>query len=79
MALPGEVNGGKSVVTCDCGTLLPLRVYHSAAGYYIGYWCPNCGPYGRESEYFITEALAKAYLHDLLENSNTLFLRRVDK
>lgn len=41
--------------TCsECKTELPLKVLKSAAGYYVGYWCPNCGPYGRESGYFQT-------------------------
>lgn len=79
MALPGEINGGKSAITCDtCGTKLPLKVYHSHAGYYLGYFCPLCGPYGRESDYFKTEALAKAYLHDWLENENKLFMRTTE-
>jgi hypothetical protein len=78
MALEGEITGGHSTTTCECGKLLPLMVCHSAAGYYIGYFCPYCGPYGRESSYFRSEPLAKAYLYDLLENNNTLFLRNTD-
>jgi hypothetical protein len=42
----------------DCDEELPLKVLESAAGYYVGYFCPNCGPYGRKSEYFQTTALA---------------------
>lgn len=43
----------------DCGEQLPLKVCHSAAGYYIGWFCPNCGPYGRDSvEYYRTHEVA---------------------
>jgi DNA-directed RNA polymerase subunit RPC12/RpoP len=49
--------------TClDCGAELPLKVLKSSSAYYIGYFCPNCGPYGRISEYFQTAALAEAVL-----------------
>jgi hypothetical protein len=41
----------------DCGHEMPLKVCHSAAGYYVGRWC-GCGPYSRESEYFTTEESA---------------------
>ena len=47
MTLPGEcVNDTKT--TChECGTELVIDVQKSAAGYYIGFWCENCGPYLR--------------------------------
>ncbi len=52
MALPGELKGTKGA-TCDCGTNMDLSVCQSAAGYYLGYTCPNCYmPFSRESEYF---------------------------
>ena len=42
--------------TCeDCNTELPLKVLRSAAGHYLGYWCPNCGPYSRMSSYYDKE------------------------
>ena len=52
MTLPGEcVNDTKT--TChECGTGLTIDVQKSAAGYYIGFWCENCGPYSRESGYY---------------------------
>jgi len=37
---------------CDCGTILALKVLKSAAGYYLGYCCPSCGPYDRISAYY---------------------------
>jgi hypothetical protein len=33
-------------MTCpDCGSDMPVQIYHSAAGYYIGRWCDQCGPW----------------------------------
>jgi hypothetical protein len=61
MALPGEIGHGNT--NCmDCGEFLPLKVCMSAAGYYVGTWCDNCGPYSRESGYYRTEELAQAAL-----------------
>ncbi len=54
MALPGEVVRGESTSCMDCETELKLRVLRSAAGYYLGFFCPNCGPYSRQSGYFST-------------------------
>lgn len=51
MALPGEVVG-KSTTKCCCGKRLTVRVLRSAAGYYIGFLCDDCGPYSRESGYY---------------------------
>jgi hypothetical protein len=34
-------------------------VYQSAAGYYIGTFCPHCGPHTRESMYFATKEKAE--------------------
>jgi hypothetical protein len=50
----------------DCDEALPLQVLESAAGYYVGYSCPNCGPYDRISEYFQTTALADIVLSKML-------------
>ena len=52
--LPGECKGLNGTVCSDCGKVLSLKICHSNAGYYIGYWCDECGPYSRESEYFKT-------------------------
>jgi hypothetical protein len=42
---------------------LELRVCQSAAGYYVGTWCPEEGPVSRESrEYYLTQAEAQAAL-----------------
>lgn len=63
-ALPGEIHGGKDEITCeDCGAKLPLKVLQSGAGYYYGYWCPQCGPYARESGYFGSKEEAQAAMH----------------
>lgn len=46
----------------ECNTKLPVKVLHSNAGYYIGYWCPTCGPYDRISDYYETEEEADSML-----------------
>jgi hypothetical protein len=75
MALPGEVTGGKLQTKCsECGTVLTLSVCHSGAGYYLGYWCPECGPYGRESGY-MTEEQAEKELAVLQAGSQSIALR----
>lgn len=38
-----------TILCCDCGTELHVEACHSAAGWYAGLWCPNCGPYDRLS------------------------------
>ena len=43
----------------ECGAVLPLMVCSSAAGYYLGYFCDNCGPYSRESGYYRTRQEAE--------------------
>lgn len=50
----------------ECKTKLPLRVLKSAAGYYVGYFCPNCGPYDRISDYFHTSELANVVLTSMV-------------
>ena len=60
------LNGAK----CDCGAELELKVCKSAAGHYLGYICPNCGPYSRETGYMTEEDAELAW--DLL-NIKTLY------
>jgi hypothetical protein len=61
MALPGEV--GHINTKCKfCGEFLPAQVLRSGAGWYIGTYCSNCGPYSRESGYYRTEADAESAL-----------------
>lgn len=51
--LSGETTGGKETTNCSgCGASLKLGVYGSFAGYYLGYWCGEDGPIGRETDYF---------------------------
>lgn len=62
--LPGECVGTDDVV-CEDGhepITLKLSVQHSAAGYYLGFFCPQCGPYSRESDYFRKREDAEAAL-----------------
>jgi len=50
--LPREtVSTGVKLTVCeDCGQVPEIGVYHSFAGYYIGYAC--CSPFSRESGYY---------------------------
>ena len=49
----------------ECGESLPLRVLQSAAGYYVGYFCPNCGPYKRFTNYTRTKDASEAILETM--------------
>ena len=42
---------------------MPLKVCQSAAGYYIGRMCPDCGPYSRDSDYYETYEKAEYALN----------------
>jgi hypothetical protein len=46
----------------DCDHPLSTMVLKSNAGYYLGTECPNCGPYGRESDYIPTYQQAENIL-----------------
>jgi len=52
MTLPGECVGESTTICHECATELAIDIQKSAAGYYIGFFCPECGPYSRESGYF---------------------------
>ena len=58
--LPGEVVGKASVV-CGCRRELKLQILRTSA-FYIGFCCPMCGPYSRESGYYKTKQEAEAAL-----------------
>lgn len=73
--LPGETILSGADPTC-CGEQLPFRVLHSGAGFYIGTFCTNCGPYSRESDYFATEDKAKTTLADW--RKQTEWAERID-
>lgn len=62
MTAPGEIVGEKTTRCYDCKEVLRIKVLRSAAGYYIGFFCDNCGPHSRESGYFQTRELAEAAL-----------------
>ena len=57
--LPGECVEDVTTACTECNEKLDIGVYQSNAGYYIGFWCPNCGPYSRESGYFKTHEQAQ--------------------
>jgi hypothetical protein len=61
MAFPGEI---KVIKKCpDCGEKMPVKVCLSGAGYYIGQWCNQCGPFNRLSvDYYGTKQLAQESL-----------------
>jgi hypothetical protein len=60
--LPGECVGSLTETCFDCRSEMVIRVCRSAAGYYLGFLCPKCGPYSRESGYFPTRDDATAAL-----------------
>lgn len=63
MAQVGETIATGAPATCDeCGVTPKLGVYSSAAGFYIGTHCKNCGPYSRESGYYVTREKAQEAL-----------------
>ena len=62
MALPEECVNETQTVCTECGKTIDLRVLCSAAGYYIGFFCPECGPYSRESGYFHSRGEAETVL-----------------
>lgn len=41
---------------------MPYRVGCSAAGYYVGQWCPVCGPHYRATDYLATKEEADSFL-----------------
>ena len=54
-----------NVINCmDCKSEMELDVQSSAAGYYLGYFCPQCGPYDRVSGYFKDYGEAKVALKE---------------
>lgn len=62
MALPGELKGFDGTTCENCGTPLKLEILRSAAGHYLGYFCPVCGPYSRETGYYGARAEAETEL-----------------
>ncbi|MDO8971437.1 MAG: hypothetical protein Q7U74_12160 [Saprospiraceae bacterium] len=62
MALPGECINETQTVCMECSTALTIQVLSSAAGYYIGFFCLECGPYSRESGYFHSRDEAETVL-----------------
>lgn len=63
MVMQGEtVATGAQSKCLDCGAQLEPQVCHSAAGYYVGYWCDQDGPHSRESGYYRTSEDAERAL-----------------
>jgi hypothetical protein len=61
MALPGECVNSTVTKCGDCDTTLHIEVLRSNR-YYIGFFCPKCGPYSRESGYYNTREEAQTAL-----------------
>ena len=74
--LPGETIASGASPFCtgdDPDDTSPYAIHHapytlvnevcdSNAGYYVGTFCPYCGPYSRESGYYPTHEAAQAAL-----------------
>lgn len=69
MALEGELKGLQGTTCMDCHTPLKLQVLQSAAGFYLGYFCPQCGPYSRETGYYPTRDAAEADLKKMVSDN----------
>jgi hypothetical protein len=66
--LPGECVGAGGY-RCDSDHEpidLKPEVLQSGGGYYVGYFCPQCGPISRESGYFKKSADAELELQLIL-------------
>lgn len=60
--MPGETILSGAASTCDeCGIKPQLKVCESVAGWYVGAYC-CCGPYSRESDYFVSKVEAERAL-----------------
>lgn len=63
--LPGEtILSGANRHCPDCGVSLVFEVLLTCA-YYVGTQC-NCGPYSRETDYFVTREAAEECLAAML-------------
>jgi hypothetical protein len=62
MTLPNECVNDTQTACMECGTALDIQVLCSAAGYYVGFFCPHCGPYSRESGYYSSREEAEVDL-----------------
>ena len=64
MALPIEDISNDARREClICGMTLNIKVLSNDAGYYIGFVCPQCGPYSRESRYYRSREEAQTALN----------------
>ena len=62
MALKGELKGLHGTICAECRIPLKLQVLQTPAGFYLGYFCPQCGPYSRETGYYPTHEMAEVEL-----------------
>lgn len=60
------------VINCEeCGSSLPLKILISNNGPYIGRVCPKCGPYSRETNYYMCVEQAVDDLSIILKNGGS--------
>jgi hypothetical protein len=62
MTLQGETNGLHGTTCPACKARLALRVCSSNAGWYLGYWCGECGPVSRETGHYASVYIAETQL-----------------
>lgn len=71
-----ETYGLKSQIRCqDCCLPVNLDVHRSNAGFYLGFWCPQCGPISRETNYVGTRRKAEEELTKVRQGKGTEFIR----
>lgn len=71
MAISGELPTPDQVESLErdcagCRKALPAKVLQSAAGFYIGTFCPECGPNDRWTGYYQSKRVA----NDSLESGD---------
>lgn len=55
----------------ECWSMMPLKVLLTPAGYYLGFWCNNHGPFSRETRYFKERSEAQELLDKIKEEDDT--------
>lgn len=73
MAVQEELTGFQNIIICGdgCKEILTLKICQSFAGYYIGRFCPRCGPYSRETGYFENEKDAELELEIIKDTGDS--------
>ncbi len=77
MAFPGELLGVNGATCFLCGDEMELEVLSTPAGFYLGYYCENDGPMGRETNYMPTWEAAEAELEIIKDGGKSNQVRRM--